>query len=232
VVLRVDSPGGSAVASDLIWHTALRLKRETRKPLIVSMARAAASGGYHIAIAGDKVYTDRFTITGSIGVLSVRYSLEGWLRKHQIRQDDFERGEFMHAWSTGHDWNARVQAAADSATYADYRSFVSVVANSRGMSWEDVDAVAQGRVWMGQDALDRKLVDAIGGLDEAIAEARRRAGIPVREKLEPVEYRRPRPGLIQALLGSWVRAEWQRNAHLPDSDETRFGMDPDAFSIE
>ncbi len=232
VVLRVDSPGGSAVASDLIWHAARQLKRETRKPLVVSMARAAASGGYHIALAGDRIYADRFTITGSIGVLSIRYSFEGWLAHHHVHQDDFNRGAYMRAWSTGHDWDATEQAAADSATYADYRSFVSVVAEGRGMAWDAVDAVAQGRVWFGEDAKQRGLVDAIGGLDDAIAEARRRAGIPVGARVEPVEYRRPRPGLAQALLGSWVREQWQQSVHLPDAGETRFGTDPDALSIE
>ena len=232
VVLRIDSPGGSSVASDLMHHTAARMKRETRKPLIVSMARAAASGGYHLAIAGDRIFADRFTITGSIGVLSVRYSLEGWLRRHGIRQDDFDRGDYMKHWSTGHDWDARAQAAADSATYTDYRAFVDVVAKKRGMSWDAVDAVAQGRVWMGEDALARGLIDEIGGLDAAIAEARRRAGIVPGEKIALAEYRRPRPGIFSGLVSSWLRTQWERNVHLPEPGQTRYGMDPDALTIE
>ena len=232
VVLRIDSPGGSSVASDLIFHAADRMKRETHKPLIVSMGRYAASGGYHIAMAGDRLYADRFTITGSIGVLSVRYSLEGWLRKHAVRQDDFDRGEFMRGWSTGHDWDARVQAAADSATWRDYRAFVELVARHRGMTWDSVHAVAQGRVWMGEDALERRLVDSIGGLDAALAEARRRAGIPDGEKIALAEYRRPRPALLQGLLGTWVRDQWRQSIHLPEAGEIRRGMDPDALTIE
>ena len=114
--MRIESPGGSSLAADVMWREAVLTAK--KKPLIVSMGRYAASGGYHIAMAGDRLYADRFTITGSIGVLSVRYSLEGWLRQHQVRQDDFDRGAFMKAWSTGHDWTPREQAAADSATYA------------------------------------------------------------------------------------------------------------------
>ena len=138
----------------------------------------------------------------------------------------------MRAWSTGHDWNAREQAAADSATYEDYRAFVDVVARARGMSWDEVDRVAQGRVWYGEDARDRKLVDAIGGLDDAIAEARRRAGIPADAPLEPLEYRRPHGSLLQRALGTWVRAQWEQSVHLPEEGETRFGMDPDAPGID
>jgi len=232
VVLRIDSPGGSSVASDLMHHAVVRMKRETHKPLIVSMARAAASGGYHLAIAGDRIYADRFTITGSIGVLSVRYSLEEWLARHGIRQDDFDRGAYMSHWSTGHDWDARAQAAADSATYTDYRAFVDVVAQGRGMSWEAVDAVAQGRVWMGEDALARGLIDEIGGLDAAIAEARRRVGIVPGEKIGVVEYHRPRPGVVSGLVSGWLRAQWERNVHLPESGQARYWMDPDALTIE
>ena len=232
VVLRIDSPGGSSVASDLLHHTAARMKRETKKPLIVSMARAAASGGYHLAIAGDRIYADRFTITGSIGVLSVRYSLEGWLKRHGIRQDNFDRGDYMKHWSTGYDWDARAQAAADSATYIDYRAFVDVVARERGMSSDQVDAVAQGRVWMGEDALAHGLIDEIGGLDTAIAEARRRAGIVPGEKIGLAEYRRARPGVFSGLVSSWLRTQWERTVHLPESGQARYWMDPDALIIE
>ncbi len=232
VVLRIDSPGGSSVASDLMHHTAARMKRETRKPLIVSMARAAASGGYHLAIAGDRIFADRFTITGSIGVLSVRYSLEGWLKRHGIRQDDFDRGDYMKHWSTGHDWDARAQAAADSATYTDYRAFVDVVAKARRMSFDEVDAVAQGRVWMGEDALAHGLIDEIGGLDAAIAEARRRVGIVPAEKIGLAEYRRPHPGAFSGLVNSWLRTQWERNVHLPESGQARYWMDPEALTIE
>src|SRR5207302_379353 len=113
VVLRVESPGGSSVGSELIEQALARMKRETKKPLIVSMGRSAASGGYQISLPGDRIYTDRFTYTGSIGVLFVRPSFQGFYAKHGVHEDDFERGAYQRGWGQGHDWDARLQAAAD-----------------------------------------------------------------------------------------------------------------------
>jgi protease IV len=216
VVLRVESPGGSTIASDLILHATVRLKRETKKPLIVSMGEDAASGGYYISAHGDRLYADRFTYTGSIGVLQIKPSLEGWYRHHDVKQEDFDRGRFMSGWSTNRDWTPEMQASADSATFAYYTSFVAKVAEGRKMSWADVDHVAQGRVWLGEDALANHLVDEIGGLDAALAEARRRGGVPVGERIRLVEYRRPRAGLVQRLIGANVSEALARSARLPE----------------
>ena len=90
------------------------------------------------------------------------------------------------------------------------------VADGRGMNYADVDAVAQGRVWMGEDAVRHRLVDEIGGLEQAIAEARRRGGVPDGEKIRIAEYRRPRPGLLARLIGSYVRDTWERSMGLPE----------------
>jgi len=229
VVLRVESPGGSALASDLIHHATLRLKRETGKPLIVSMGGVAGSGGYYISIGGDRILADRFTRTGSIGVVSIKPSLEQFYAKHGVRQDDFDRGAAMRAWSTNRDWTAADQATADSATMRFYRRFVELVAAGRGMTRDEVDAVAQGRVWMGEDALARRLVDRIGGLEEAVAEARQRAHVPPGETIRLLELRRPRGGLLQRLLASAVGETWRDATRLPapgamfywtDDDET------------
>jgi protease-4 len=216
VVLRVESPGGSGLASNLVHHATQRLKRETGKPFVVSMASVAASGGYYVALQADRLFADRFTRTGSIGVLTVRPSLEGWYRRHGVRQDEFERGRYMRAWSLGRDWSPEFQAAADSAIYDFYRGFVTKVAEGRKLAWQEVDAVARGRVWMGQDALEHKLVDEIGGLEQAIAEARRRAGVPAGEKIRIAEYRRPRRGWLERAIGGWLGEIWERSAHLPE----------------
>jgi len=205
VVLRIESPGGSGLASNLILHQTQRLKRETKKPLIVSMGGAAASGGYYIALAADRIYADRYTRTGSIGVLFVKPSLEGWYREHGVRQEAFERGEFMGGNSLGRDWTPRWQAAADSTVRVAYEVFKSKVSEGRGLDAAQVEAVAKGRVWMGEEALQRRLIDAIGGLDEAIAEARRLANVAPGEKIELLEFRRPRPGLVERLASMAVR---------------------------
>jgi len=220
VVLRVESPGGSSTASSLIAQTLARMKRETKKPLIVSMGRSAASGGYEISLPGDRLYADRFTYTGSIGVLFVRPSLQGFYAKHDVHQDDFARGDYQRGWGIGHDWDARLQAAADSSTQRDYRAFVSAVAGWRKLPVDDVDASAQGRVWMGDDACAKKLVDEIGGLDAALAEARRRAGVPPGEKIRTIDYRRPRGSLLQRWAGSLVHGAMQDQLRLPEPGST------------
>lgn len=216
VVLRVESPGGSSLGSDLIRHALERMKRETHKPLIVSMGSVAASGGYHIALPADRIYADRHTRTGSIGVLYVKPSFQAFYAKHDVRQEAYERGALMRGWSQNVDWDAQTQAIADSIIYAEYHDFVKEVADARGMTWEETNESAQGRVWFADDALKRGLVDEIGGLDAALAEARRRAGIPADEKLEVAEYRRPRPGLLGRLAGAWVAEQWERTMRMPD----------------
>lgn len=216
VVMRVESPGGSVLGSKLIAHAAERWKRKTGKPLIVSMGGVAASGGYAISLPGDRLFADRYTYTGSIGVLTLKPSFEGWLARHRVHEDDFERGSFMRGWSYARDWDAALQASADSAIRATYHRFVADVSRHRGLSVEEVDRVAQGRVWMGEDARSRRLVDEIGGLEDAIAEARRRAGIPAGEKIRIAEYRRPEPPFFQRVIGRWVRDAWARSVHLPE----------------
>lgn len=228
VVLRVESPGGSSLASDLIHHSLVRMRGDTRKPLIVSMGGVAGSGGYEIAIPGQKIYADRFTRTGSIGVVFVKPSLEGFYEKHHVRQQAFERGEYMRGLSEGQDWDREIQASADSSIHREYVDFVQLVASSRNLTFAQAEQVAQGRVWLGQDAVDRKLVDQIGGLEDAIAEARRLAKVPPGEKIKPVEYRRPTPSLVERLVGSMVTDAWERNLRVPESGASLYWMDPEA----
>jgi protease-4 len=216
VVLRIESPGGETVASNLMYHDALRLKRETRKPLVVSMGGVAASGGYYLAMPGDRIFADRFTRTGSIGVITLKPSFEGWYARHGVRQEEFERGRYMRGVSAARDWDAEMQAAADSAIARSYEVFLSKVMSGRSLTRDEADAVAQGRVWMGDDAVARRLVDEIGGLDQAVAEARRRARIPAGATLEPAEYRRSQPSFVQRLVGSFVAEALERGARLPE----------------
>ncbi|MEO5987936.1 MAG: signal peptide peptidase SppA [Candidatus Eisenbacteria bacterium] len=216
VVLRVESPGGSTLASDLIDHAVQRLRRETGKPLIVSMGSVAASGGYYISCHADRIYADRSTRTGSIGVLFVKPSFEGFYAKHRIRQEDFDRGEYMRSWSYARDWTPREQAIADSSILRSYAAFVGKVAEGRGMRTEAVNTLAQGRVWLGEDAAANRLIDGIGGLDAAIAEARRRGGIPEQERIRLLEFRRPRGSFVDRLLGGYLRGLASREARTPD----------------
>jgi len=225
VVLRIESPGGSSLATALIHHATERLRRETGKPLIVSMASVAASGGYYLALSGDRLFADRFTRTGSIGVMFAKPSLEGWYREHHVRQDVFERGDAMGGWSLGRDWTARDQAAADSAIRLTYEAFKARVGKARGLDPATVEQAAQGRVWMAEDALERRLVDAIGGLDEALAEARRRAGVRSGQRIAPLEFRRPRPGLVERLIGTTLADGLSRATRLPEPGAIEFRAD-------
>jgi protease-4 len=227
VVFRIESPGGSALASNLIHHELDRLQRETRKPLAVSMGSVAASGGYYIAVPARRIFADKSTRTGSIGVLFVHPSFEGWYAKHGVRQDEFERGAYMRGGSPARDWDAATQAAADSAIARSYETFVTKVADGRHLPRERVHELAQGRVWLGDDARERGLVDEIGGLDAAIRWARDAAGLDPHERFEPLEFRRPAPGFLQRIAGGWLREQVGREAQLHDISGTRFESDDD-----
>ena len=214
VVFRVDSPGGEVLASDLIDHAVQRLKRETGKPFVVSMGSVAASGGYYISCHADWIVADRHTRTGSIGVLTAQPSFEGLYGKLRVRQESLDRGEFMPGTSWSHDWTAREQAAVDSSIGRFYDAFVARVASGRRLDPALVREAAQGRVWMGEDALERHLVDALGGLDDAVLEARRRAHVPPGERIRLLELGRPRGSFLERLLGNWVRETLAREARV------------------
>lgn len=205
VILRVDSPGGSSSASFLMDHAVERLKKETGKPVVVSMASVAASGGYFLSAHADKIVANKHTVTGSIGVLFVKPSFEGLYEKLGVRQDDFDRGAYMRGLSPARRWRPQDQAAADSAIKRTYRTFVERVMEGRGLQTFEAYGYAQGRPWMGEDAAERKLVDGIGGLESAIDEARRLGGIPKGEKIGFVEFKHPQGGLLDRVIGSWLR---------------------------
>ena len=222
VVLRIESPGGAVIASNLIDHAVERLKRETGKPCIVSMGSVAASGGYVIALHANHLFANRHTRTGSIGVLFVKPSFEGFYAKHDIRQETFERGSFMSGHSSGRDWTPEYQASADSAVGRLYDAFVRQVAEGRAMAPESVHAVAQGRVWLGDDAVAHGLVDEIGGLEAALAEARTRAGVPPGEKIRLLELRRPRGTFLERMVRSWVTEALESEATMRSFEGPQF----------
>ena len=206
VVLRVDSPGGSSSASFLMDRAVERWKKETGKPVVVSMASVAASGGYFLSAHADRIYADKHTVTGSIGVLFVKPSFEGLYQKLGVRQQDYDRGEYMRGLSPARDWRPQDQAAADSAIKRSYKLFMDRVRDGRKLEGFEVAAHAQGRPWMGEDAVERKLVDTIGGFDAALAEARRMGGIPAGEKIALREYGHPRGTFVERIVGSWLKS--------------------------
>jgi protease-4 len=176
VVVRVDSPGGSAVASETIWRE-VSLLREA-KPVIVSMGEVAASGGYYVACPADVIVALPATLTGSIGVFGGKVVAQGLLERLGVTTGTVSRGDraLMFSSRRGFDDVERERLAA--SLDAVYDDFVAKVAQGRGLSVPEVEAVARGRVWTGRDAVDAGLVDRLGGLREALQLARSRAGLP------------------------------------------------------
>jgi protease-4 len=176
VVLRVDSPGGSALASDLILRAVTSLKE--KKPVVASFSDLAASGGYYIAAKASRIVAEEGSITGSIGVVS------GKLVTKRFREDllgvtneILKRGANADIYSASTVFNDQQEAAFLGQMERIYQRFVGHVAEGRGMEAADVDRVAQGRVWTGADAKERGLVDELGGLDRAIALAGELGGL-------------------------------------------------------
>jgi protease-4 len=177
IVVRIDSPGGDGTASDLIWREMVRARKEKKKPVIASMGDVAASGGYYVAAGADTIFAEPATITGSIGVFIGHFDAAELLGKLGLSLDVVKRGASADLFTPNRALTDRERAMFNGWVRSFYDEFVSRVAEARGMSKAEVDAIAQGRVWTGAQALDRKLVDRLGGLDDALAEAKRRIGL-------------------------------------------------------
>ncbi len=174
VVLRVNSPGGSALASDIIWREIDLLKKE--KPVVVSMGDVAASGGYYIACGADSIFADANTITGSIGVFSVIPNAEKFLKnKLGITFDRVKTGQYADAPSATRSLTITEQRFLQAGVDSVYFTFTSRVATGRQKSVAYIDSIAQGRVWTGADAIKVGLVDKIGTLNDALASAAKMA---------------------------------------------------------
>ena len=178
IVLRVNSPGGSYVASDTIWREVVRA-RNAGKPVVVSMGDVAASGGYYIAMGADAIVAQPGTVTGSIGVLSGKPVLGELLGRAGVTTDSVTEGAHSGMFATTRPFSDDEWALVNDWLDHIYADFTGKVASGRRMSAERVHELARGRVWTGADALAHGLVDEIGGLDRATAIARRRAGLPV-----------------------------------------------------
>ncbi len=196
IVLRVNSPGGSYVASDTIWREVVRA-RAAGKPVVASMGDVAASGGYYIAMAADQIVAQPGTITGSIGVLTGKPVLGEALRRAGVSSDLVSHGAHAAMFSQLRPFSPEEWALVNDWLDHIYADFTSKVAAGRGMTPEQLHEVARGRVWTGADALAHGLVDELGGLGRATAVARRRAGLPataplrVYPRVRPVDRLRP-----------------------------------------
>jgi protease-4 len=196
IVLRVDSPGGSAIASDVIWRE-VQLTREV-KPVIASMSDVAASGGYYIAMPAHKIVAQPATLTGSIGVVMVKFVIDGTLKKMGMNMEGVSQGRYADLYSPIRPFNPDERARIQEQMQATYDAFVEKAAAGRNTTPEKIDAVAQGRVWTGQQAKNLGLVDELGGLDTALALAKEQAGIGRDAEVEIVVYP-PKKSLYESI---------------------------------
>ena len=177
IVFRIDSPGGSAVASETIWREVVRA-RAHGKPVIVSMGNLAGSGGYYIAAPADKIVAEPATLTGSIGILAGKFVITELLRKLGVTADAAQRGANAGMFSDFEDFSPAGRKRLDALLDSVYAGFKQRVADGRHLSEGQVEAVAKGRVWSGEEAKAKGLVDALGGYDVAFRLAREAAKIP------------------------------------------------------
>lgn len=176
LVIRISSPGGSGSASDAIWRELQRVK-ELDIPIVISMGDYAASGGYYISMIGDHIFAQPNTITGSIGVFGGKLNFEGLYNKVGMNLHTYQRGAFANLFSSTSNFSDAEKSKYQEFLNGFYQVFITKAANGRNLTTEQMHQVAQGRVWTGTQALDHKLIDEIGGLEDALRKAGELAGI-------------------------------------------------------
>ena len=196
IVLRIDSPGGSALASDVIWRE-VQLTRAS-KPVIASMSDVAASGGYYIAMPAHKIVAQPATLTGSIGVVMIKFVIDGTLKKLGMNMEGVSQGRYANIYSPIRPFSPEERARVLEHMQATYDTFVEKAAAGRNTTPEKIDAVGQGRVWTGQQAKALGLVDELGGLERAVEIAKQEARIPRESGVELVIYP-PKKSLYESL---------------------------------
>ncbi|MCW5198867.1 S49 family peptidase, partial [Desulfobulbus sp. F3] len=231
VVLRIDSGGGSAFASELIRQE-LILTRKAGKPVVISMGSVAASGAYWLAANADRIYASPYTITGSIGIFGAIPTIEKTLAKAGIFSDGIGTTSMAGAGSIVRPLPDNFNRAMQAQIELGYRRFIEIVADGRKMSREDVEKIAGGRVWDGAAALELGLADKLGSLEDAIAAAAQLIGLPADQANYVEEEQSPTEMLLHSLHMAWQgapgifsrtetvlsRLAWQYNFLTQDAD--------------
>lgn len=197
VVLRVDSPGGSALASDLIWREVMLTQRE--KPVVVSMGNVAASGGYYIAMAAGTIVAHPSTLTGSIGVFGGKLNMKGFYNKIGLTKEIITHGQNATLYSDYGGFTPTERERVEKMMTTIYKDFVSKAAAGRGKTFDEIDEVAQGRVWTGKQAKVLGLVDELGGLDTALSIAKKQAGFTDDDKVNLIVLPEQKPFFEQLM---------------------------------
>lgn len=197
VVLRIDSPGGSALASDLIWREVMLTQRE--KPVVVSMGDIAASGGYYIAMAAGTIVAHPSTLTGSIGVFGGKLNMKGFYNKIGLTKEIIAHGQNATLYSDYGGFTPTERVRVEKMMKTIYKDFVSKAAEGRGKTYDEIDEIAQGRVWTGKQAKALGLVDEFGGLDTALSIAKEQAGFTEDDEVNLIVLPKQKPFLEEFL---------------------------------
>jgi len=198
IVFRIDSPGGSGLASDIIWREVNLAER--KKPFIASMSDLAGSGGYYIAMAADTIVAEPGTFTGSIGLVSGKFANRGLYEKLGMNKELVSRGANAAMFSDARSFTPAERRKLLEQMWEWYSAFVRKVAEGRGMTEQEVDSVARGRVWTGGQAMDIGLVDVMGGLERAVEIAKAKAGIAKDAPVTLVIYPKKKISIFQKLI--------------------------------
>jgi protease-4 len=177
IVLRIDSPGGSALASEMIWQAVRRVHDEAKKPVIVSIGSMAASGGYYIASSGDYIFADRAAIVGSIGVVGGKFVLKELYDKLGLTTETFTHGKNADLFSSSTNFTERQRKMMQAWMQETYDQFTQRVMSTRTGKIQDIDKVARGRIFLAQQAKELGMVDELGGCEDAIAYAAKQVGL-------------------------------------------------------
>ena len=209
IVLRVDSPGGSALASDLMWREIAQIKAQ--KPIVASMGDMAASGGYYISMGCNKIFAEPGTLTGSIGVVGGKVALKGLYDKIGVSTDIVSRGQNSGWMSSDEPFTSSEREVVTRLMKDCYKQFTEKAALGRNMDVKDLENLAGGRLYSGRMAKQVKLVDELGTLDDAVADAKRLAGLKDEDKIERLNLPKPKTFLEQLLGGSIAEARLNRS---------------------
>lgn len=215
VILRIDSPGGDGLASDDILHEAKNLAK--KKPLVISMSDEAASGGYYVAVTGNPIIAYPNTLTGSIGVIFAMFNLHGLFDKVGVDEQSLSRGKYADLDSSYAPLTDDERQKITDQVDAFYQGFVGAVAQGRKRPFDQIQTLAQGRVWLGAQAKQNGLVDQLGGLDRAIEVLKQQAHIPASARVTLVPYPGPRSildVLFRSRNDSTAEAQMQMQARV------------------
>jgi protease-4 len=202
IIFRIDSPGGSVLASDIVWR-ALEVAKKSKKPIIASFSNVAASGGFYVAAGADFIFAPPGSLTGSIGVFVLRPVLADLLGKLDIRVEQMTRGTHADLLLSSAKLSPETAGLLRSEVDAIYELFIERVAAGRKLSRDEVDALAQGRVWTGEQAFEHGLIDGLGGLREAVAQAKQLLDLDPAADIALLPY--PPPGSFADQLSELLR---------------------------